>query len=94
MSQRNRTKPLPAVRGQYNINGYDVWIGGQLVYAAGNYVQDSTQYATCEQDRLPLRTIRKFCIKTAREIAMERGGRFAGVERVTDPCPTIRSRGL
>ena len=45
MSQRNRTKPLPAVRGQYNINGYDVWIGGQLVYAAGNHVQDSTQYA-------------------------------------------------
>ena len=38
------------------------------------------------QDRLPPSTIRQFCIKTAREIASEHRGRFAGVERVTEEC--------
>ena len=80
----NTRQQQPAVHGEYNRNGYDVWVGGRLVYAAGNHVQDSTQYATCEPDRLPLKAIRKFCIQTAREIAAERGGRFAGVERVTE----------
>ena len=36
------------------------------------------------RDRLPLRTLRKFCIKTTREIAVERRGIFAGVERVKE----------
>ena len=78
----------PVVRGEYNRNGYDVWIGGRMVYAAGNHVQDSTQYAQSAQDRLPLKTIRQFCIKTAREIATERRGIFAGVERSTEDCET------
>jgi len=84
MSQSTRNNQQPVVCGEYNRNGYDVWVGGRLVYAAANHVQDSTQYATCEADRLPLKAIRKFCIQTAREIAAERGGRFAGVERVTE----------
>ena len=63
-------------------NGYELWIGGRVVYAAGNHVHDSTQPAMRKEDRLPLRTIRKFCNRTTREIARERGGVFAGVERV------------
>ncbi len=74
----------PVVRGEYNRNGYEVWSGGQHVYSAGNHVQDSSQPALCQQDRLPLKTIRQFCIKTAREIAKEQRGRFAGVERVAE----------
>jgi hypothetical protein len=77
-------KRRPVVRGEYNRNGYEIWSDGQHVYSAGNHVQDSTQPALCEQDRLPLKTIRWFCIKTAREIAIEQRGRFVGVERVTE----------
>ena len=76
------TKRRPVVRGEYNRNGYEVWSDGQHVYSAGNHVHDSSQPALCKQDRLPLKTIRRFCIKTAREIATELNGRFAGVERV------------
>jgi hypothetical protein len=77
-------KRRPVVRGEYNRNGYEVWSDGQHVYSAGNHVQDSTQPALREQDRLPLKTIRRFCIKTAREIATEQRGRFGGVERVKE----------
>jgi hypothetical protein len=72
------------VHSQYNRNGYQIWSAGRLVYMAGNHIQDSTQPALCKRDRLPLRTIRQFCIKTAREIASEHRGRFAGVERVME----------
>ena len=72
------------MHGQYNRNGYEVWLGNQLAYSAGNHVQDSTQPAPCKQDRLPLKTIRRFCIETTREIAAEQNGGFAGVERVTE----------
>ena len=61
-------------------------MGGWLVYAAGNHAHDSTQHAICEEDRLPLRTIRKFCLKTTREIAAERCGIFNGVERGGEDC--------
>lgn len=74
----------PIVHGEYNRNGYEVWIGGQVVYTAGNHVHDSSQPALCAEDRLPLKTLRQFCIKTTRDIATEHHGRFAGVERVTE----------
>jgi hypothetical protein len=77
-------KRRAVVRGEYNRNGYEVRSDGQHVYSAGNHVQDSCQPTLCKEDRLPLKTIRRFCIKTAREIATEHRGRFAGVERVTE----------
>jgi len=78
------TKRRPVVRGEYNRNGYEVWIDNRLDYAAGNHVQDSNQPALNDEDRLPLKIIRQFCLKTAREIATEHHGRFVGVERVTE----------
>ncbi len=78
------TKRRRAVRGEYNRNGYEIWLDEQLVYSAGNHVQDSSQPALCRRDRLPLKTIRQFCIKTAREIAKEHHGRFVGVEHVIE----------
>jgi hypothetical protein len=80
-------KKPPLVYGQYNSNGYEVWIGGRVVYSAGNHVHDSTQPAMCEEDRLPLPTIRRFCNRTTREIAVERRGIFAGVARVREEEP-------
>jgi len=75
------------VHAEYSGNGYEVWMGERLVYEASNHVHDSTQPARCKEDRLPLQTIRKFCIQTTREIAVEQGGIFAGVERVTAEAP-------
>ena len=74
----------PPVRGEYNRNGYEIWCAGRGVYSAGNHVHDSTQQATTKQDRLPLKTIRRFCVKTAHEIAGEQDGTFGGVERVVE----------
>jgi hypothetical protein len=80
----NQTKQPQVIHGEYSRNGYEIWIGGRVLYAAGNHVHDSTQPTMCEKDWLPLRTIRKFCIKTTREIAGECRGIFAGVERVNE----------
>ena len=72
------------INGEYNRGGYEVWNNGRVVYAAGNHAHDSNQPALCKEDLLPLRTLRQFCIQTAREIAAGRGGRFGGVERVKE----------
>jgi hypothetical protein len=82
-----RTPPSakkPVVQGQYNRNGYEVWLGGHVVYSAGNHARDSMQPGWSKVERLLLKTIRQFCIKTAREIAAELNGLFAGVERVAE----------
>lgn len=79
-----QTRQRPIVRGEYSRNGYEVWIADRVVYAAGNHVHDSTQRAMTKHDRLPLKTIREFCIKTAHEIADEQNGTFGGVERVAE----------
>ena len=55
------------------------WRPGRL-FGRLNPANDSSQPAICKEDRLPLRTIRKFCTRTTREMAVERGGFFAGVE--------------
>jgi hypothetical protein len=77
-------KKPPPVHGEYSRNGYEVWIAGRLVYTAGNHVHDSTQPAMSKEDRLPLPTIRKFCQRTTREMAVERSGIFAGVKRARE----------
>ena len=84
VSDRNSFAFTPAHVAGGTVNGYDVWIAGRVVYSAGNHALDSQEYATRKRDRLPLKTLRKFCIKTAREIAAECSGCFAGVERVTE----------
>jgi hypothetical protein len=74
----------PFVSGEYNQYGYEIWCDGQVVYSAGNNVLDSTQPAMCNEDRLPLTTMRRFCIRTAREVAKEQNRPFGGVERVAE----------
>lgn len=84
MTKRNQDQRKPVVSGEYTRNGYEIWYGGQVVYSAGNHVHDSTQCATTKEDRLPLKAIRRFCIRTAHEIAEEQNGTFGGVERVEE----------
>ena len=84
MPASNKPQPKSVICGEYNCDGYEIWRDGQVVYTAGNHAQDSCQSARDRRDRLPLKTLRKFCIQTAREIATEEGGIFGGVERVRD----------
>jgi hypothetical protein len=74
----------PALHGEYNRNGYEIWCDGQVVYSVGNNVLDSTQPAMCNEERLPLTTMRRFCIRTAHEVAEEQNRPFGGVERVAE----------
>ncbi len=72
------------VSGEYNQYGYTIWLNHTVVYTAGNHRHDSSQSATNESDRLSVRQIRLMCMKTAKEIATERKGVYAGVEHVAD----------
>ena len=74
----------PLVRGEYNRNGYIIWINDRLEYSAGNHAKDSTQTAQRDDERLPLRVLRSFCIKQVRGAAQDCGGRCGGVERVEE----------
>ena len=73
---------MGVIRGYYCEEGYLVYIGIRLLYQAGNHRQDSTDYAEPgSKEALPLRTLRNFCIKTARELAVEHKAKFGGVTR-------------
>ena len=83
MKRSNQRRPQ-AVHGEYNRNGYEIWCGGQVVYSAGDHAQDSSQPAQCNEDHLPLTTMRRFCMRTAHEIAREQNRPFGGVEGVAE----------
>jgi len=74
------------VSGEYNRLGYTLFDGhGCPLYTAGNSQHDSAAFvAPGTVGSLPLRTIRSYCIRTARTVAEEQGALFAGVERVGD----------
>jgi hypothetical protein len=72
------------VSGEYSRYGYDIWVDHRIVYTALNHRYDSQQSARCEQDRLSLRELRRYCHQTACEISGECGGIYAGVERVAE----------
>jgi hypothetical protein len=70
------------VYGMYNKWGYRVCtVDGDELYTAGNSPHDS---GTSVDDGLPLRKLRSMCIRTAKEIAAERGVDFIDVERIED----------
>lgn len=76
--------------GYYNEHGYRV-VGirrkeTRELYTAGNHRQDSqVTVSPTDPDALPLRQIKKFCAKTAREIAGERNAKSIGVEYEPEP---------
>ena len=77
----------PVVRGEYSRNGYSIWINDRLDCSAGNDSKDSPQTTQRDDERLPLITLRGFCIKVARCAGQDCGGRYAGVERVEEEQP-------
>jgi len=80
---KTATRPESVVTGSYSTAGYEVFLNGQPVYAAGNNPHDST--ALAEPGRaLPVARIVAFCERTAREIAAELDAVFGGVEQAED----------
>ncbi|HEV7924438.1 MAG TPA: hypothetical protein VGR14_03740 [Verrucomicrobiae bacterium] len=77
---------MKTVTGEYEA-GYSVLVNGREVYAGGNNPQESQTVWPAPPCSLPplkvgLRTVRRWCISTAKGIARERSANFAGVERV------------
>ena len=74
-----------SVTGEYSGNGYAVTLNGQggatQVYSAGCNPSDSQAGAS---PGLGLRQLRRFCIRTCREIASELGVAYGGVSRVQE----------
>lgn len=79
---RNKT-----VIGQYNNFGYTIFHVESLkeLHIAGNHSQDGSQVVSLNHPNcLPLNMIRRFCIKTGKEIAKEKGYRWASAERISN----------
>ena len=78
-----KTEPKPRLIGYYNRDGYHIdeaGCYGRRLYEAGNDPLESSGHVPREIGE-SLRTIRRFCLQTGREMAAERGVEFAGVER-------------
>jgi hypothetical protein len=76
-----KTKPK-IVTGEFSEHGYAVFISDRPYYSAGNCLHDSAIHVPPgSPDAVPLRQIRSYCARTARDIAQEVGGAFTGVER-------------
>ena len=76
-------KPKKVVTGQYNRLVYEVFLDGQQVCSCGNAHGDSTLVVPANEG-IGLKTLRRFCAKTTREIANESKARYGGIERVAD----------
>ena len=72
------------ITASYNRFGYWIYSGDEVVYAAGNHALDSTISTNDQRVMLPLRAIRSCAIRTARELAAERGEQYVGVAREAD----------
>ena len=77
---------MTTIAGTYYRQGYYVHNDvGYVLYEAGNCAHDSSLIVDIDSpEAIPLRTLRSYCIKTAREIAAERGAYFAGVSRESE----------
>jgi len=86
-----KTETPARLIGYYNRDGYriekvmpDDHGNSRTLYEAGNNPLESSNSIVDRAGGLPLRTIRRFCRQTGREIATERGAEFVGVEREED----------
>ena len=68
--------------GGYNLTGYRIYKdNNENYYSSGNNPWDSTQsLPPGDKDALSLKQIRKFCIKTGKEICQENGWLWKGAE--------------
>ncbi len=81
-------KKRKMVYGEYDREGYEVFLNGGLIYSAGNSPQASDVWVPIE-DGLSLRKIRSACLRTTRAMAQERGAELGGVSRM-DPGVSLR----
>jgi hypothetical protein len=73
------------VCGEYNKLGYCVLEGNDEIYSAGNAQGDSYFIVPPTPGRcVSLKELRKFCVRTCKEMAEERGAKFCGVQRVPE----------
>lgn len=72
------------VTGEYHETGYEIFVNGESVYSAGNSDSDS-QLRVPPKRGVGLKTLRKFCVKTGKEMAFERFAKWGGCERIPDP---------
>jgi hypothetical protein len=71
------------VTAEYSVNGYTVFINGQPHYSAGNCVHDSAVHLVPgEPGAAVTGQIRRWCQKTAWEIAVELNAELGEIERV------------
>jgi hypothetical protein len=75
----NKTNKTKKVYGEYDKFGYRIYLNDEQVYGAGNSPYDSTVIIPVEDensDALSLKSIRKYCIKTGKEIAQEHNAKW------------------
>lgn len=75
--------------GEYNQSGYNLLLidgkDTKDIYSAGNSNQDSTVIVSPnDPSAVPLKTIRKFCIQTGKEMAKEKGWKWEGAYRISE----------
>ncbi len=81
------------LRGYYHRFGYNIHVtddngnltGVDPLYEAGNSPYDSTVVVSLDRAHESLGTLRKFCIQTGKELAIEHDIPWAGCEREPEP---------
>lgn len=71
--------------GYYDHQGYRIESNGRELYTTGNHPLESATILDADDPiALPLKTIRKYCRKSAKEISTERNEPFIGIERMEE----------
>ena len=73
-------KDMPLVSGEYDENGYAVFVDGEEVYSAGNNPDESQSHSTDKP--LPLKKLRQYCLISMEQIADERKGVVHTIKKV------------
>lgn len=86
MSKKRKGTGKYSVYGAYNLYGYAVYEmldNGYVntLYVAGNARYESTTYVPLNSPAaLDLQTIREMCEQTTKEMALEQGAKYTGIE--------------
>ena len=75
---------MKKVIGYYNELEYRVELDGKEIYTAGNSKFDSQAYTSADEG-VGIKTMRSYCIQTAKELAKEHNAEYIGVERIELP---------
>lgn len=83
----------PSYYGEYNSYGYAIYTenehGTYTVYSAGNSTKDGAVYLVPCKDTLSADKLREFCENTGKELALENGAVWQGVQFDDSDCAPI-----